>query len=43
MGIAKYEIFAKEGAWRIRRDGKKESEYATREAAFEAALAKASN
>ena len=38
MGIAKYEIFGKEGAWRIRHDGKAENEYATKEAAFEAAL-----
>jgi hypothetical protein len=38
MGIAKYEIFGKEGAWRIRHDGKAKNEYATKEAAFEAAL-----
>ena len=39
MGIAKYEIFGTESAWRIRHDGKAESEYATKEAAFEAAIA----
>ena len=37
MGIAKYEIFGTEGVWRIRHDGKAENEYATKEAAFEAA------
>lgn len=42
MGIAKYEIFGTESAWRIRHDGKAESEYATKEAAFEAAIAAAS-
>ena len=41
MGIAKYEIFGKNGAWRIRHD-KAENEYATKEAAFEAAIAAAS-
>ncbi|WP_354100711.1 hypothetical protein [Bradyrhizobium sp. S3.9.2] len=42
MGIAKYEIFGKDGAWRMRHDGKTENEYATKEAAFEAAIAAAS-
>jgi hypothetical protein len=42
MGIVKYEIFGKDGAWRIRRDGKSENEYATKEAAFKAAIAAAS-
>jgi hypothetical protein len=42
MGIAKYEIFGTEGTWRIRHDGKAENEYATKEAAFEAAIAAAS-
>ena len=42
MGIAKYEIFGKGGVWRIRHDGKLENEYATKEAAFEAAIAAAS-
>jgi hypothetical protein len=42
MGIAKYEIFGTEGTWRVRHDGKAENEYATKEAAFEAAIAAAS-
>ena len=42
MGIAKHEISGKEGAWRVRHDGKAENEYATKEAAFEAAIAAAS-
>jgi|EndMetStandDraft_5_1072996.scaffolds.fasta_scaffold995867_2 hypothetical protein len=42
MGIAKYEIFGKDGAWRLRQDGKPEKEYATKEAAIEAAIAAAS-
>jgi hypothetical protein len=42
MGIAKYEIFGTEGSWRVRHDGKAENEYATKEAAFEAAIAAAS-
>ncbi len=40
MGIAKYEIFGQNGTWRIRHDGKAENEYATKEAAFEAAIAR---
>jgi len=42
MGIAKYQIFGTGGAWRVRHDGKAENEYATKEAAFEAAIAAAS-
>ena len=42
MGIAKYEIFGTEGSWRVRHDGKAENEFATKEAAFEAAIAAAS-
>jgi hypothetical protein len=42
MGIAKYEIFGTEGAWRVRHDGKVDNEYATKEAAFEATIAAAS-
>ena len=42
MGIAKYEIFGMEGTWRVRHDGKAENDYATKEAAFEAAMAAAS-
>lgn len=42
MGTARYEIFGTEGAWRVHHDGKAENEYATKEAAFEAAIAAAS-
>jgi hypothetical protein len=42
MGIAKYEIVGTEGVWRVRHDGKAENTYATKEAAFEAAIAAAS-
>lgn len=42
MGIAKYEIFGTEGTWRVLHDGNAENEYATKEAAFEAAIAAAS-
>jgi hypothetical protein len=42
MGIAKYEIVGTESSWRVRHDGKAENEYATKEAAFEAAIAAAS-
>lgn len=42
MGIAKYEIIGTEGTWRVHHDGKAENEYATKEAAFEAAIAAAS-
>lgn len=42
MGVASYEIFGTESEWRIRHDGKSENVYATKEAAFEAAVAAAS-
>ena len=42
MGMAKYEIVGTEGVWRVRHDGKAENTYATKEAAFEAAIAAAS-
>jgi|tagenome__1003787_1003787.scaffolds.fasta_scaffold19640303_2 hypothetical protein len=42
MGIAKHEIFGTDGAWRVRHDGNAENEYATKEAALEAAIAAAS-
>jgi hypothetical protein len=42
MGTAKYEILGTEGTWRVLHDGKAENEYATKEAAFEAAIAAAS-
>jgi hypothetical protein len=42
MGLATYEIFGREGEWRVRHDGKAENVYATKESAFEAAVAAAS-
>ena len=42
MGIAKYAIFGTEGLWRVSHDSKAENEFATKEAAFEAAIAAAS-
>jgi len=42
MGLASYEIYGTESEWRIRHDGKSENVYATKEAAFEAAVAAAS-
>ena len=42
MGFAKYEIWGTEGSWRVHHDGKAENEYATKKAAFEAAIAAAS-
>jgi len=42
MGLASYEIFGHAGEWRIRHDGKSQSAYETKEAAFEAAMAAAS-
>lgn len=42
MGIARYEIVGMEGAWRVRHDGTADNSYATKEAAFEAAIAAAS-
>jgi hypothetical protein len=42
MGTANYEIIGTEGQWRVRHDGKAENVYATKEAAFEAAVAAAS-
>jgi predicted kinase len=42
MGVARYGIFGAEGAWQIRHDGKADNKYATKEAAFEAAIAAAS-
>jgi hypothetical protein len=41
VGLALYEIFGAAGEWRIRHDGKAENAYATRESAFEAAVAAA--
>jgi predicted kinase len=42
MGMAAYEIFGTEGEWQVRHDGKAANIYATKEAAFEAAVAAAS-
>jgi hypothetical protein len=42
MGLAAYEIVGSEGEWRGRHDGKAENVYATKESAFEAAVAAAS-
>ena len=42
MVTANYEIFGTEGEWRVRHDSKAENVYATKEAAFEAAVAAAS-
>lgn len=42
MGLASYEIIGDAGEWRISHDGKAENVYATKESAFEAAVAAAS-
>jgi hypothetical protein len=42
MGLAAYEIVGSEGEWRVRHDGKAENVYATKQSAFEAAVAAAS-
>jgi hypothetical protein len=42
MGLANYRIFGTPGAWRVDHDGKAENVYATKEAAFEAAVSAAS-
>lgn len=42
MGLASYRIFGVPGAWQIDHDGKAANTYATKEAAFEAAVAAAS-
>ncbi len=41
--IETYEIVRKGGSWTIDHDGQLEGEYATKEAAFESAVAAASN
>jgi hypothetical protein len=41
MGMAAYEIFGTGGEWRVRHDGEAKNVYATKEAAFEAAVAAA--
>jgi hypothetical protein len=42
MGLAAYEIVGMNAEWRVRHDGRAENVYATKEAAFEAAVAAAS-
>lgn len=42
MGFANYKIFGVPGAWHVDHDGKAPNTYATKEAAFEAAVAAAS-
>ncbi len=42
MGLASYKIIGGAGEWRISHDGKAENVYATKESAFEAAVAAAS-
>jgi hypothetical protein len=42
MGTANYEIVGTEGQWRVRHHCNAENVYATKEAAFEAAVAAAS-
>jgi hypothetical protein len=42
MGLASYKIFGTEGDWHVEHDGKALNTYATKEAAFESAVAAAS-
>ncbi|MCB1391823.1 MULTISPECIES: hypothetical protein [unclassified Nitrobacter] len=42
MGLASYEVFEKGRSWIVLHDGKADHEYATKEAAFEAAVGAAS-
>ena len=42
MGIAQYAVVAAGGGWSVLHDGNAKNEYATKEAAFEAAVAAAS-
>jgi hypothetical protein len=43
MSVARYVVVGKDGSWSIEHDGQCEGEYATKEAAFEAAVGAASN
>ena len=43
MAEARYAVVGKNGQWAIDHDGAHEGEYSTKEAAFEAAVAAASN
>ena len=42
MGLAAYDIIGRDGAWQVEHDGATRNSYATKEAAFEAAVAAAS-
>jgi len=42
MGLAQYRILGRAGTWTVEHDGKSPNDYATKEAAFEAAVAAAS-
>ena len=42
MGLAQYRISGTAGTWTVEHDGKSPNDYATKEAAFEAAMAAAS-
>jgi hypothetical protein len=42
LGIASYEVVGSGGVWRVKHDGEPVGRYATKEAAFEAAVAAAS-
>ena len=42
MGLAQYRILGTAGTWTVEHDGKSPNNYATKEAAFEAAVAAAS-
>jgi hypothetical protein len=42
MGLAEYMIVSKAGGWSVLHDGEARNEYATKEAAFEAAVGAAS-
>jgi hypothetical protein len=42
MGLARYRILGTAGTWTVELDGKSPNNYATKEAAFEAAVAAAS-
>jgi Uncharacterized protein conserved in bacteria (DUF2188) len=42
MGLAAYDVVGRDGAWHVEHDGVSRNTYATKEAAFEAAVAAAS-
>ena len=42
MGLARYRILGTAGTWTVEHDGNSPNDYATKEAAFEAAVAAAS-